>query len=443
MDKPHIAILYPCSFPNISTGPAINHMQLLAEVAKHPGLSMWQFLHNNNVPLDFSRNKLIADALAIKGVTHVWFLDADQYYSGEMLTKLLEADKDIIGPLVFMRGGGQKHHGPIAQHPKGEGYTPVNIFTPTGEIDIKDYPIECGLTGFGGLLIKIEVLRKMDYPWVKYDRSGVDIWTGISEDVYFCAKAGELGYKIWVHCGVISLHESASKIDYTAWTEYQKRRAQGMVKMLPHAEATDDYKNYGADFFNHPHQTIWTENIELWENITDIFAWQCRRHFPDGWLGRPVVDFGSGTGVFASAIDLLLNKNLDDSARLTNLDNITNYDPSEYAQETFGAKPWSEVAGKHDIVFSTEVLEHCLSTEDARATIAKMVSMSPELLVCTINTKQGIENFPTHTCMHNRQWWLNLFGEFPDLVYDKEASDISMGKDRYKLQWFVFKKANR
>jgi len=437
MTKPHIAILYPCSFPNIPTGPAINHMQLLSEVAKNKDLEMWQFLHNNNVPLDFSRNKLITEALGIDGVTHVWFLDADQYYSGEMLTKLLEADKDIIGPLVFMRGGGTKHHGPIAQNPRGEGFTPVNIFTPTGEIDIKDYPEKCGLIGFGGLLIKIEVLRAMDYPWVMYDRSGVDIWSGTSEDVYFCKKAIASGHEIWVHCDVISLHDSTTRVDHTVWTDYQKRRAQGMVKMLPHAQATDDYKNYGADFFEHPHQTNWTESAELWDSMVNIFVDQCDRQFGQvAWLKKFIMDFGSGTGVFDKAMNIT-----DPSGEKPAL--ITNYDPSEYAQKTYGAMAWHELAPKYDIIFSTEVLEHCLSTEDARVAIAKMVSLSPELIICTINTKQGIENFPTHTCMHNRQWWLNLFGEFPELVYDKEASDIAMGKDRYKLQWFVFTKANK
>lgn len=441
MDKANIAILYPCSFPNISRGPAINHMQLMAQVAQHPLISKWSFLSSNKVPLDHCRNKLISDALKIEDLTHVWFLDADQYYDGAMLTKLLEADKDIIQPLTFMRGGGIKHHGPIAQSMETEGYHPVDIYTSIGELELKDYPVQCGLVGFGGTLIKADILRSMDYPWALYDRSYVDIWDGISEDVYFCRKARAQGRELWVHCGTKSLHETNTQVDETIWTDYQTKRSQGMVKNIPHAEASEDYMNYGANFFNAPHQVSWSESTELWDNITNIFMDQCRRHFPDGWLGMPILDFGSGTGVFRQAIDLQLNRGLNKSARITNLDSIINYDPSEYAQETFGAKPWKDVSGKYPIVFCSEVLEHCRNDGEAYAAVAKIVSTSPELVVASINVKEGQEMFVTHTCMHNREWWLNLFGKFPDLRYDKEHSDIAMGKDRFRMQWFIFKRA--
>ncbi len=57
--------------------------------------------------------------------------------------------------------------------------------------------------GFGCILIDVNVLRKLPYPWFKYV-----IYDGgafLSEDLYFCSQARNAGYVIWadpdIRCG--------------------------------------------------------------------------------------------------------------------------------------------------------------------------------------------------------------------------------------------------
>ena len=57
--------------------------------------------------------------------------------------------------------------------------------------------------GFGCILINVDVLRTLNYPWFKYV-----VYDGgefLSEDLYFCTAARNAGYKIWadprVRCG--------------------------------------------------------------------------------------------------------------------------------------------------------------------------------------------------------------------------------------------------
>ena len=433
MTPVNIAILYPCSFPNIPTHPALNHMQLMTEVARHPLVETYAFHSDQAVPLDHCRNRLIHMALQNQMLDYVWFLDVDQYYSGEMLTKLLDADKDMIGPLTFTRGKGPKRHAPIAQLDSEEGFQPVDVFTPMGDISIKDYPMPCDIIGFGGLLIHADVLRNMSYPWVQYDRSQLDIWDGISEDVYFCRKARAAGAEIFVHCGTVSEHEDRLRIDQNPWANHQAGRMSGKVRSLPKTTASDDYTNYGEEFYEHPQNKNWAEDMGLWSLMCSIFVETCDQVYGDrSWTDKTFLDFGSGRGSFFSALHNYMGEKRNHQ---------TNYDPSPYAQENFGAVKWEHLGPDYEIIFCSEVLEHCTDDDDARKTIAQIESRSPALVVCTINTKEGQEHFPTHFCLHGRGWWLDLFGEFPDLRYDKERSDIAMGMDPRRLQWFIFTKA--
>ena len=57
--------------------------------------------------------------------------------------------------------------------------------------------------GFGCVLIKTDVFKKLNYPWFKY--VSYDSGSFLSEDLYFCVQAAKAGYKIWadprVRCG--------------------------------------------------------------------------------------------------------------------------------------------------------------------------------------------------------------------------------------------------
>ena len=62
----------------------------------------------------------------------------------------------------------------------------------------KHYPLmwpptmlcEVDAVGFGALLMKMDVLDGMEFPWFKFDDCG--------EDIYFCVRAKEHGFKVWL-----------------------------------------------------------------------------------------------------------------------------------------------------------------------------------------------------------------------------------------------------
>jgi hypothetical protein len=135
-----------------------------------------------------NRNLLIKKALKNPEVTHVLFLDDDHSFPFNMLERLFEKDKDIVG-IAYARKRVEKSTGKSA----------TNIVDPLDntkvmDLDLNKYLQEVGSVGGGTLLVKREVLESMEYPYFFEDLSN----GRVGEDVYFCRRAKELGYKIWI-----------------------------------------------------------------------------------------------------------------------------------------------------------------------------------------------------------------------------------------------------
>jgi len=114
-------------------------------------------------------------------------IDDDMVVPKDMLARLIMRDVDIISPLFF------RANPPIEPL--------IYTFDKYGDrVPYYDYPKQAlfetpGGNGTGVMLIKTSVLRKME-------RSMDIIWKGlvdpeIAEDVEFCDKAQDLGFKTW------------------------------------------------------------------------------------------------------------------------------------------------------------------------------------------------------------------------------------------------------
>lgn len=70
-----------------------------------------------------------------------------------------------------------------------------------------DIPItgvsEWDACGTGGMLIRRRVIDAMAFPWFEAGKTAKD---HIGEDLYFCTKAKELGYRVWVDSDVRTGH---------------------------------------------------------------------------------------------------------------------------------------------------------------------------------------------------------------------------------------------
>lgn len=155
-------------------------------------------------PLDHMRNKQVKGFLETD-YTHMFLLDADCEPPEDCVEKLLEHDLDIVaavapgvveGNIVFTAAViDEEADGPF----KYKMHSPRSPHLPKGlqEIDA------CGATG---VLIKREVLEKMSYPWFKtlVSPDGETIRSG--EDFFFCAKAKEVGFKVYADFDIVQRH---------------------------------------------------------------------------------------------------------------------------------------------------------------------------------------------------------------------------------------------
>ena len=133
--------------------------------------------------IDTARNQLVQDALKDSSYTHLLMIDDDMTFEPDFVLRLLEHDVDIVSGLAFKR------------RPE---YTPC-VFEKRQ--DDKYYPMlpevfrEVDIVGTGGILINMDVFKKIKYPWFEtfYDDNNVH-W---SVDFDFCMKAKKVGFKIF------------------------------------------------------------------------------------------------------------------------------------------------------------------------------------------------------------------------------------------------------
>ncbi len=118
--------------------------------------------------------------------SHILFIDHDVLPRRSTLQKLLDYDKDIVAGVYPMVQQGKLSWCLSREEPyKGLEYDklPDNLF--------KTKFVGCGM-----MLVKTEVFDKLEWPYWKKEFAPGVFKTG--DDVYFCKKARDAGYDIWV-----------------------------------------------------------------------------------------------------------------------------------------------------------------------------------------------------------------------------------------------------
>lgn len=134
--------------------------------------------------------------------SHVLFLDSDMVVPPHTLIQLLQRNKDIVGVTYCQR-----------RSPRGLTHESLHsdYQMPT---DPREEVFEVKSLGFGCVLIRTDVFRKIPRPWFKVEYPGGVQENGAdyhrSEDRTFCDRAREAGFKVWCdaalsrevqHCG--------------------------------------------------------------------------------------------------------------------------------------------------------------------------------------------------------------------------------------------------
>jgi FkbM family methyltransferase len=126
-------------------------------------------------------------------------VDSDIVLPKDALKKMLAADKDVISGLYIQRIPGTQVVEIYQDNPTGGvNNIPYRVLENQGTVQV-------AACGFGAVLVKGEVFRKMAYPHFMY-KSAIKHSDTISEDVYFCKKAREAGFTVWADTSIKCEH---------------------------------------------------------------------------------------------------------------------------------------------------------------------------------------------------------------------------------------------
>lgn len=151
-----------------------------------------------------AREELAARALEAK-MDYILFMDDDMIVPKDIFERLIAHDVDIVGALAFTRLG---DHLPVMYRykvnkvKKGKDKV-LRYCLQFHQIDDYDKQppglYECDAIGFGVVLLKVNILKKIPKPWFMAQMQ-------LGEDIYFCNKAREMKIKVYMDTSVKTAH---------------------------------------------------------------------------------------------------------------------------------------------------------------------------------------------------------------------------------------------
>lgn len=156
-----------------------------------------QVLHANTKSsiVAMSRNILVRIAREQKS-THILFVDSDMVFQPPVLASLLQANREIVGGAYCEKSPPYA----IAAFDENMNRLPAQSFQGSS-------PFKIGALGMGMCLIRMEVFDAIDkwnhdkppgLPWFDtgVTPDGTVIW---GEDMIFCQRVRQMGFKVWCH----------------------------------------------------------------------------------------------------------------------------------------------------------------------------------------------------------------------------------------------------
>jgi len=137
-----------------------------------------------------NRNRIAAQAVKNE-CTHLFLTDDDMILEPDTIDRLLMHDKGIVGATYYTKYEQQELVIEYLKETKGDLF-------------------KCKALGGGALLIKIDVLKKVQQPHFGYKWNYNGMVT-VSNDWFFCEKAREAGYDIWVDTTLSPKHIGSYK----------------------------------------------------------------------------------------------------------------------------------------------------------------------------------------------------------------------------------------
>jgi hypothetical protein len=147
---------------------------------------------------------------------YIMWIDSDQVFSVQHFVSLLNANQDIVSGYYMMKNCRQYA---VVPNMDNDYFLKYGSYQFLDDTMVKEcieknnsHLLEVDYCGMGFMLVKKGVFEKFEYPWFQPETSeftlgNVKIKDYNSEDVYFCKKCRELGYKIIIDLNVRVGHE--------------------------------------------------------------------------------------------------------------------------------------------------------------------------------------------------------------------------------------------
>jgi GT2 family glycosyltransferase len=152
-----------------------------------------------------ARNVIIRQAIEID-CTHIFFMDDDMVFPPETLNKLIVHDKDIVSALYLLRSF--PHRPAFFDKAYEDGKCKFTPLTPDTKGLVKGVN-----AGLGACLIKVDVFKHMEQPWVRLGEIEKDGWC---DDIGFFNRCRKAGYDVYCDLDAPVGHMTT----ITMWPEY-------------------------------------------------------------------------------------------------------------------------------------------------------------------------------------------------------------------------------
>lgn len=206
-----VVVLVPVMFDYPKFWRAVANM---ISYSWHHGLKIDELAMTERTVVNWARNDLAEQALeqtsAYSGepFTHFLWLDSDMLFKPDLCCQLARHDVDMVSVLYFARLHPHKPHIYI------NSGDPEDVFKHFPILEAPPMLFQVDACGFGGLLMKADILHKVPQPWFTLD------WRG-GEDISFCTVARKNGVKIFCDGAYTAAHIGPEKIvtkaDYNQW----------------------------------------------------------------------------------------------------------------------------------------------------------------------------------------------------------------------------------
>jgi hypothetical protein len=165
------------------------------------------YVRNMCLGADVSRGKTQKPFDGKVSYDYIMWIDSDILFTPHQFQRLLGYGLDIVSGVYLMEGG--KYLATVKEW--NEDYFVKNShfqFLQPDDLAGKDGVLEVSYTGMGFMLVKKGVYESLEYPWFKPIEKRINNMVDFTmEDVAFCLRAKEAGFRIMIDPKVKVGHE--------------------------------------------------------------------------------------------------------------------------------------------------------------------------------------------------------------------------------------------